>query len=208
MPEPVSSASAVTLRDGRVLVLGGVDDADQHSALLLDPPKGTWTPTKSSAAPHVSTPGFVLEDGRVFFYGGSYYWSTWRSGEIYDPRTESWSSTAAPRTPRRRPTVVRLRDGRFLAVGVKHVAPTWDDAPAAEIYDLVRDTWTPVAPPQRARESAGGALLPDGRVLIAGGHPGGSAFEATAFGNAEIFDPATGTWSCSPVTSSGPAGQG
>jgi hypothetical protein len=203
LPEPRSGASAVTLRDGRVLVLGGSDDADQHRAELFDPGTGTWTPTADSIAPHVATPGFVLEDGRVFFFGGDYYWSTWRSGEIYDPQTGAWTLTAEPHElGSAAPTVVRLRDGRFLVAGRTSVwtgsASRAYDKPVAEIYDAIRDTWTRVTPPQSSRESAGGALLADGRVLIAGGHPGSTAerlFDATAHGNSEIFDPATATWS-------------
>jgi hypothetical protein len=87
----------------------------------------------------------------------------------------------------------------LLVVGSKRVWSSPDlTLPAAEIYDATRDAWTPVTPPQHARESAGGALLPDGRVLIAGGRPGGPPglpFVATAHPHTEIFDPATGSWS-------------
>ena len=87
---------------------------------------------------------------------------------------------------RRRPHERLVRFGAFY------------DKPVAEIYDATRDAWSTVTPPQSSRQSAGGALLADGRVLIAGGHPGSTAerlFDATAHGNSEIFDPATGTWS-------------
>ena len=145
----------------------------------------------------------MLDDGRVFFFGGDYYWSTWPTGEIYDPRTGAWTLTAEPHElGSAAPTVVRLRDGRFLVVGRTSVwsgsATRSYDKPVAEIYDAARDTWSSVTPPQSPRQSAGGALLADGRVLIAGGHPGSTAerlFDATAHGHSEIFDPATGTWS-------------
>ena len=81
----------MTLRDGRVLVVGGEDQADQKTAEIFDPVANTWKPAASSTAPHVAAPGFVLGDGRVLFFGGGYYWSSWPAGEIYDPATGSWS---------------------------------------------------------------------------------------------------------------------
>jgi hypothetical protein len=96
--------------------------------------------------------------------------------------------------------VVRLRDGRFLVVGNKSIwsDPIYYDEPRAEIYDGVSDTWTVVARPAYNGEGSGAALLPDGRVLVAGGRPGGAAgvmIDANAHRGVEMFDPATGIWS-------------
>jgi hypothetical protein len=201
LPDPRRDASAVTLPDGRVLVLGGADDADQHRAEIFRPAAGTWTRVGDSIGPHVDTPGFVLADGRVLFLGGSGYWSQWPGGEFYDPATDTWKQTAAPHEVAVfGRAVVRLRDGRFLVVGSKTVVADRFayDLPLAEIYDAARDTWTVVPPPSHAGEGAGAALLPDGRVLFAGGRPGGSAegpLDASAQRSAEIFDPATERWS-------------
>ncbi len=171
LAEPRRSPSAVTLRDGRVLVVGGEDQADQKTAEIFDPVANTWKPAASSTAPHVAAPGFVLGDGRVLFFGGDYYWSSWPAGEIYDPATDSWSLTAAPhKVGGAGQAVVRLRDGRLFAVGTEFMNDGTE--PAAEIYDAASNTWTIVAPPQRVGQGAGAALLPDGRVLVAGGRPG------------------------------------
>ena len=96
--------------------------------------------------------------------------------------------------------VVRLRDGRFLVVGSTSVydGTASIDKPLAEIYDPAIDTWSVVAPPQHGHEGAVAALLPDGRVLIAGGRPGvgpDRLLHATAHAKSELFDPATGIWS-------------
>ena len=199
--DPRRDASAVTLRDGRVLVLGGEDPGDQRRAEIFDPATGTWTRAASSIAGRAGTTSFLLDDGRVLFLGGGDYSSETPGGEIYDPARDSWSLTAAPHAVggAGRP-VVRLRDGRFLVVGTTTVfaAPPTYDTPAAEIYDAERDTWTEVAPPQYVGEGSGAALLADGRVLVAGGRPGGGPehpLDATAHRHSEIFDPATGSWS-------------
>ncbi|HEX6022685.1 MAG TPA: hypothetical protein VFZ00_11865 [Solirubrobacter sp.] len=193
MGEPRSYAAAATLRDGRVLVLGGSNQADEKRAELFDPVVGRWTRVADANGTNGTARAFVLGDGRALFL-------TSAGGEIYDPATNSWRKTAEPHGFNGIGPVVRLRDGRFLVVNQKSVSDgtTWTYAPAAEIYDLASDTWSVVAPPRYGHEGAIAALLPDGRVLVAGGHPGfgpDGMFHATAHANAEIFDPVTGTWS-------------
>ena len=60
---------------------------------------------------------------------------------------------------------------------------------SAEVYDPVANTWTAVADMATGRTYGTATLLPDGKVLVAGG---GDAGGSTA--SAELFDPATGTW--------------
>ena len=67
MGEPRRRPSAVTLRDGRVLVLGGEELADQRTAELFDPVAGSWKRAANSIAPHAGGKAFVLDDGRVIF---------------------------------------------------------------------------------------------------------------------------------------------
>ncbi len=199
--EPRRVASAVTLADGRVLVIGGEEQADQRKTEIFDPTAGTWTPAANTIAEHAGISSFVLDDGRVLFLGAGNYSSQWPGGEIFDPATGTWKLTADPHeVGGAGQAVVRLRDGRFLVVGNKSVwaDPISYDEPRAEIYDVASDTWTVVARPAYSGEGSGAALLPDGRVLVAGGRPGGAAgvmIDATAHRGSEIFDPATGTWS-------------
>ena len=199
--EPRRRPSAVTLRNGQVLGLGGEELADQRTAELFDPVAGSWKRAANSIAPHAGGKAFVLDDGRVLFLASGDYSSQWPGGEIYDPTTDSWSLTAEPHEVggAGRP-VVRLRDGRFLVVGSTSVydGTAYVDTQLAEIYDPAIDTWSVVAPPQYGHEGAVAALLPDSRVLIAGGRPGigpDRLLHATAHAKSELFDPATGTWS-------------
>jgi hypothetical protein len=201
MAHPREHATAVTMRDGKVLVVGGLADADRRVAELFDPAAGTWKTVASSTAFRAASPGFALDDGRALFIGGSSYSSSDGPGEIYDPRADTWSRIASPHgLSVAGAAVTRLRDGRFLVLGTTSTSTGtgWVTTPAAELYDASSDTWTPVAAPRVVGEGSGAALLPDGRVLVAGGRPShrpGAPAEATAHRAAEIFDPATGTWS-------------
>src|SRR5262249_47062627 len=67
---------------------------------------------------------------------------------------------------------------------------------SSQIYDPVADTWTAAAPTHEPRHGAGTAVLPDGRVLVAGGWGWSSAEPRVPYAlrSAELFDPPTRTW--------------
>ncbi len=79
------------------------------------------------------------------------------------------------------PTATTLQSGKVLIV----------EKDRAEIYDAALDTWSAAAPPLVARTYPTATLLPDGKVLLAGGYgpPG-----AGPIADAELYDPATNTW--------------
>jgi hypothetical protein len=72
-------------------------------------------------------------------------------------------------------TATLLTNGRVLVVG------------GAELFDPVRQVWTPVANPTMPRNLHTATLLPDGTVLVVGGTNSPST--------AEIYNPTTNTWS-------------
>lgn len=94
--------------------------------------------------------------------------------------------------------LVTLADGRVLVVGGSgepgaNGFPTYH--PTALLYDPATETFTPTGDLAHPRDQAAAALLPDGRVLVAGGsriegNPGSVAVPI-----AEIYDPASGTFS-------------
>jgi hypothetical protein len=94
-------------------------------------------------------------------------------------------------------SATRLLDGKVLAAGRE----------GAELYDPDSGTWAAtgsmVAPPKGFLRRRGGAavLLPDGRVLVAGGGTDNQRFDT-----AELYDPDTGTWTATAPMNSPKAG--
>jgi hypothetical protein len=91
-----------------------------------------------------------------------------------------------------------LANGRVLVVGGTYEPPTPESvsphegiAPTAELYDPAADEWTMTGNLGKTVHGYTATLLPDGRVLVAGGLGGDQALASTS---PELYDPITGTW--------------
>jgi len=91
---PRGSHTLTLLDDGRVLAAGGVDDGGNVTRTyeIYDPDKKTWTcpwdkdkkkHLRHSRSGHTAT---LLRDGKVLLVSGY-------TGEIYNPKTDSWTFT-------------------------------------------------------------------------------------------------------------------
>ncbi len=204
MITPRSQFAAVLLPDGKVLALGGMNGNDPlSSAELYDPATGTWTATGSMVT-HAGA-GFtatLLRDGNVLVAGGS-------SAELYDPVTGTWIATGTMATPHGGgSTATLLLDGKVLAL-----SGTYGDAisgtathNSAELYDPATGTWTATGSFVAARYGHMATLLRDGRVLVAGGATC-PAWSGCDLASAELYDPATGTWTATGSMAGGMSGQ-
>lgn len=171
----------VLLSDGRVLAVAG---GTTLTCEIYDPVANTWTNTASIPATGLSGMighhGTLLADGTVLVVGGCTNFpitafttnSTWR----YDPIAGTWSTGA---------TIpgggLALHCQYLLPGGMKVLVATGIQSPAtgsdqgtlvssAYIYDVNLNTWISVANvPGGVRCLAHGAVLLDGRCLIAGG---------------------------------------
>ena len=201
--------TATLLKDGRVLVAGGIaDDREEErlaSAELYDPTTGTWQATGSMAIPRSWHTATLLPDGRVLVAGGlcdSRYVDgcapkdpsgAQTAAEIYDPQTGTWAPTGDMTTPRSQHTATLLPNGMVLVAGAE-LAPDAIQA-SSELFDPATGTWTATGDMTIPRTQQMAALLQDGTVLMAGGIGPVSLTEHAELTSAELFDPARGTWS-------------
>ena len=184
MNRPRAEHTAVRLNDGRVLVVGG---ATRHrkdtSAELYDPDSGTWAAAGDMLRPYEGFPPTLLQDGKVLV--GDVDDPTAEhhvnGAEVYDPASGTWTATRnmvwgggglASAT--------LLRDGKVLV----------RSDGGSELYDPRTGSWTATRSRASQRHSHAAILLPDGKVLVAGGHaPGDKAARS-----AELYDPDTESW--------------
>ena len=122
---PRDNHSATLLRDGRVLVTGGVSSGDgggpaEKSVEIYDPESGAWTFADHMFLSRYSHEATLIADGRVLVTGGfniSAFHIPSNDAELYDPVADRWSQTANMRTPRATHAAFLLQDGRVLVAG-------------------------------------------------------------------------------------------
>ena len=193
--------TATLLLNGKVLVVGGYNRGGGYTVLtaeLYDATTGTWTSTGSLAAARNFHTATLLLDGRVLVAGGApdaAQYSSLSSVEVYDPATGVWTATDPMTSLRQAHTATLLPDGRVLVAGGFNVGYFTS---SAELYDPAAGNWTATGTLGIARGIHTATLLPDGKVLAAGGnHNTVNAPTLVALSNAELYDPATGTWTAS-----------
>jgi len=184
--------AAVTLNDGRVLIVGGVDGSKMVSRLMyvFDPSSETFTQLGSLIAGRVLFAAVTLADGNVLIIGGA---SGAPNTVVVNAQTGAAVPTPnQPHTIRVGGTATRLPDNKILILGgrvsVGLVAGATD--PSAEIYDPAAGTFT-VLPTSLSvgRYEHTAVATNDGRVLIYGG--------VTDSGQPpppELYNPATGAF--------------
>ena len=197
---------AVVLRDGRVLVTGGMTTAGAETASAAQSntsgdDAGTTGRSPRTSGPEIYYPsaeewrqsGFaratmshtltLLEDGLVVQAGG--FGGVLAAGlpnmEVFDPASDTWQPGPPMAAGRMFHTATLLQDGKLLVVG-----GTGADGGlrSAEIFDPAARAWSPAGRTSVSRSGHTATLLHDGSVLIVGG---GSA-------QAELFHPSNNAW--------------
>ena len=203
MTTAVDGPTATRLPDGRVLIAGGSVQASSNNwkpaavAELYEPVTGRFSPTGSMTTARAGHTATLLADGRVLITGGDGPSGPVRSAELYDPTTGTFSPTGTMATTRTGQTATLLPNGEVLVAGGADA----DDATSAanilasaELYDPKTGTFSPAGSMATGRQNQTATLLPNGRVLIAGGADGLSGtpplmVRTLALASAELYQP-------------------
>ncbi len=164
MTVPRFTTAAVTLLDGRVLIVGTCNTStgngcqtpgDRAVADLFDPTTNTFTQAKGTMVDttRVYVRPILLPDGRVMITSRGE-----ATAEIFDPATELFSTLPITSVNTEFGYPVRLRDGRVLFLSTA----------TSEVYDPDTGKLASVNAPL-AHGAWAALTLPDGRVMSPGG---------------------------------------
>ena len=190
--------SAALLSTGKVLVAAGYDGTNAlATAQLYDPAAGTFAATGALAGARYWHTVTVLPNGKVLVAGGTAQasgginpTSALATAELYDPALGTWTSTGSfAGGVRYAHTATLLQNGKVLVAGGGDGTGTTGTRQTAELYDPATGTWTATGSLVAARRFHSAVLLPNGKVLLAGGTNGSAALSS-----AELYDPLSGTF--------------
>jgi hypothetical protein len=194
MNTPHQDATATLLPNGKVLIVGF------GSMEMYDPVTNTFAPPASTPVMNTARSGAtatLVPNGKVLIAGG-YIGSppySLASTELYDPATNTFAaagSTPVMNYQRIGDTATLLPNGKVLiAAGYNYSSSTPPPGTLAstELYNPVTNKFAPAASTPvmtTPREYATATLLPNGKVLIAGGEftPGQTTLKST-----ELYTP-------------------
>jgi len=184
--------TVTALPNGEMLAVAGADEQASGNLIpeLWSPATGSWRRlTGASRALPYYPWMFVAPDGRLFVAG-----STASTAWLDTRSSGAWLSGPRTRYNRTRDygTAAMYEPGKILLAG-------GDDPPtnSAEVINLndPSPAWRTIAPMRYVRRQNNSTLLPDGSVLVTGGHGGTGLDDATHPRlETERWDPRTETW--------------
>ena len=170
----------------------------------------TFVPTGAMNLRRAGATATLLPDGNVLVAGGGT-----ATAELYHPAGGTWSPTGSMSIARTDATATLLPNGRVLvAGGCCQPGNPYAGLSSAELYDPMTGKWTLTGSMNKGRSQFTATLLDNGDVLVAGGDCNGSlsvpyGCDAGSFlvnqRTAELYDPATATWTLTGSMSAGRA---
>jgi WD40 repeat protein len=206
------SHTATLLPNGNVLVLGGygsgkdcddLGESAELSAELFNTTTASFSPAGNLLTGRGAHTATLLPDGKILVTGGGdeggatlpFYGSAISSAEIYDPSSRSSVATGNMDVARYGHTATALPNGKVLIVG-GFSSYFSNPSTTCELYDQTTGSFTPTGQALVPRAGHTATLLSNGKVLIAGGMNSGIIDgEIGVTASAELYDPATGTFS-------------
>ena len=152
-----------------------------------------FVPTGSMETARVHHTATLMPNGKVLIAGGADgAGNSLASAELFDSVTGTFSPTASMSSARSDAGAALLSNGKVLVVGGGDSAGNM--FATAELYDPASANFSPTGSMSTPRLGATITPLANGKVLIAGGFgPGTSALPR--LDSAEVYDPATGSFS-------------
>jgi hypothetical protein len=194
--------TVTTLGDGRVMTFSGLDEAgNTNSTVEIYKASSGWSgPYPASWTPPLYPRLHLLPNGNVFYAGAS------TNSRLFNPSNQSWTNVASTNYANWRTygtsvllplTTANNYDPRVLILGGGNPATA-----TTELIDLGATTpawnWGPDMSQPRIEMSA--TILPNGKVLATGGSLNDED-TTTASLNADLYDPATNTFSSAGANS-------
>jgi hypothetical protein len=178
--------TATLLGNGMVLIAGGYSKL----AEVYDPARDKFFLTQGLPFELLNHTATLLSNGRVLIAGGDDPVSLMpvSETELYDPVRGSFSSSGKMATARVNHTATVLADGRVLMAGgwLRSNGPIL--IATTEVYDPAAGTFSPAGSMTVSRSGHSATLLPDGRVLLAGGSSDASGMQEVV-ASAELCQP-------------------
>ncbi len=177
-------ASATLLKDGRVLIAGGLGGPGVHSptglqypplssAEIYDPTVGAFVGAGKMGESRADQVAALLPDGTVMVAGGASGTdglTTLRTVERFNPLTGSWTALPPMSTPRSGAAVATLHNGSVLVAGGEtDNQGSVSSLASAELFDPQSSTWRSAGSMGCARSGLEAAVLNDGSVLEVAG---------------------------------------
>jgi hypothetical protein len=222
MKAVVGIHTATLLPDGKVLMAGGSkpflgifgddgsDETGQSDAELYDPVAGSFIAIGSMGSARTWHTATLLPNGDVLVTGGfdqgqPKYPPTrpqpQGSAELYNPATGSFTPAATMVIARAAHTATLLPNGKVLIAGGGTAGGfglpfLGQGIAASEVYDPATNSFSATGTMGTPRYAHTATLLPNGKVLIAGGISTANVgtYTENVLLTAELYDPATGAF--------------
>lgn len=198
--------TAVRLKTGNVLVMGGSAGSVTNSCELYNASTGVWSNAASMNAARSLDTTTLLSDGKVLVTGGTTSRYPIGSAELYDPTANTWTLTGNMITARYAHSATLLPDNTVLIAGGEGQSTScgkdctsYIPTAAVEIYNETAGQFKATASLSQPQAYQSATLLSTGRALANGGI-GTTSTCCVVLGTAEVYTPLTFTFSATSLT--------